>query len=106
MVRCAIPAVCDGLSHLFNEEEHLATVHAVYGSNHLQAEVAGEVTENHSCKHTASLQQNEPNLIHIFTQGYSCCLHNNVLITSYFDSACSLLLYQSSDIIIPPPENC
>ena len=41
MVRCAMPVACDAFSHLFNEEAHIATVHAVYGSHHLQAEVAG-----------------------------------------------------------------
>ena len=71
MMQCAIPVACDGLSHLFNEEEHIATIHAVYGNHHLQREEAA-VSQNASAKHTGHLQQDEPNTVHTYTQNYLC----------------------------------
>ncbi len=44
LLRCAIPVACDALSHVFNEEEHIATIHAMYGYNHLQKEIAADET--------------------------------------------------------------
>ena len=63
MVKCAVPVTCDALSHLFNEEAHIATVHAIYGSHHLQTEVAGAVSDMQGGKHTIA-GQDEPTVVH------------------------------------------
>lgn len=63
LLRCAIPVACDALHHIFNEEEHLATIHAVYGNNHLQKEIAA--TENGCNKNTASIKYEEPVQFHL-----------------------------------------
>ena len=105
MVRCAVPVACDALSHIFNEEAHLATVHAVYGSHHLQAEVAGSVSDTQSSKHT-NAQQDEPTVVHTYTSGYSAVSIGSDLLLTQFPSLsyplCSIsLLYKSE-----PPESC
>lgn len=103
MVRCAIPAMCDELSHLFNEEKHIATIHAVYGSHHLQKEEAA-VSQNNSSKHTSNFQQDEPNPVHTHTQNYSCLSTSiNIRITRYLISQ-SLLPDITLAGITQPPE--
>ena len=36
MLKPLIPVICDAWSHIFAEAEHIATIHAKYGSNHLE----------------------------------------------------------------------
>ena len=105
LMRCALPVACDALSHLFNEEEHLATVHAVYGSHHLAAEVAGTVADNHSCKHAVLLQQDEPNVVHTFTQGYNNIPDCKATKFSFLPIPSSFLFNAFINGIIKPPEN-
>ena len=105
MVRCAMPVACDALSHLFNEEAHIATVHAVYGSHHLQAEVAGAASDTQSSKHTNS-GQDEPTVVHTYTSGYSTVSISSTLLLTQFPShlyplPSVSLLYKSE-----PPESC
>ncbi len=63
LLRCAIPVACDALSHVCNEEEHLATVHAVYGNNHLQKEIASNETSNN--KNATIVKYEEPVQVHL-----------------------------------------
>ncbi len=65
LLRCAIPVACDALSHVFNEEKHLATVHAVYGNNHLEKEVAANETDNN--KTATTVKYEEPVPVHLQT---------------------------------------
>ena len=105
LIRCALPAACDALSHIFNEEQHIATVHAVYGSHHLESQTAGTVDDNHSGKHTASLQQNEPNVVHLFTpyKGYETTVYiTSVLYSSFLPC---FLIKRSGERLTPPPES-
>lgn len=105
MVRCAAPVALDALSHLFNEEAHIATVHAVYGSHHLQTEVAGAVSDTGSGKHT-NAQQDEPTVVHTFTQGYYyISTHINSLSLPFPFLSCSLCS-ESGLGINKPPESC
>ena len=63
LLRCAIPVVCDALSHICNEEEHMATIHAVYGNNHLQKEIASNETSTN--KNATTVKYEEPVPVHI-----------------------------------------
>lgn len=106
MVRCAMPVACDALSHLFNAEAHIATVHAIYGSHHLQAEVAGAVSDTGTSKHTGT-QQDEPTVVHTYTSGYSIVSICNSVSSLQFPfhsvPLCSVsLLYISQ----PPDSSC
>lgn len=40
IIKPVLPVVSDWWQHEFNEAEHLACIHSVYGSHHLQYEVA------------------------------------------------------------------
>ena len=105
MVRCAMPVACDALSHLFNEEAHIATVHAVYGSHHLQTEVAGAVSDDHTSKHT-NTQTYEPTVVHTYTSGYNAISISSSLLLTQFSShsypLCRGSLFYKSE----PPESC
>lgn len=55
MFKPLIPIIKDKISHTFAEAIHIATVHAIYGSNHLQKEVSqasGETNNNHQSVNT------------------------------------------------------
>ncbi len=63
MIKPVIPVVCDTLSHLFSETEHIATVHATYGINHLQKELSNTTNDNNSRQ--ASVNPEELLVVHI-----------------------------------------
>ncbi len=106
MIRCAMPVACDALSHIFNEEEHLAIVHAVYGSHHLQSEISDTVSDNHSAKHSAEQQQNEPTIVHTFTETYRYGFKLNQISSPQCNSYFCFLPKGLPAVISQPPENC
>lgn len=67
MVRPVLPAVVDWYQHEFNEIEHLACVHAQYGSQHLQREVAESAAENGLPKKVSGTAFEDPIPLHIQT---------------------------------------
>lgn len=105
MVRCALPVMCDAFSHIFNEEQHIATVHAIYGSNHLQAEVANTVADNKSSHQLASVQQDNPTVIHTFPQGYNSNFIVGMPFLFHSDFSIYRLSAADADCINPPPEH-
>lgn len=64
MFKPLIPIVNDTLSHIFSEAIHIATVHAIYGSNHLEKELSKN-SENGN--HQTSLATEENVLVHVVT---------------------------------------
>ncbi len=62
-----VPIIQDYLSHTFAEAIHEATVHAIYGSNHLQKELSKESTNNHP----NTLNTEETVLVHVITNELS-----------------------------------
>ncbi len=105
MVKCAAPVACDALSHLFNEEDHIAIVHAVYGSHHLQTEVAMAVDDTQTGKHTGT-QQDEPTVVHTYTSGYSSISICAVSLPATFPVLSYPLCSVSLLYISQPPESC
>ncbi len=65
MVRPVLPIVIDWYQHEFNEIEHLACVHAQYGSQHLQREVAESAAENGQPKKVSCTAFEDPIPFHI-----------------------------------------
>jgi hypothetical protein len=55
-----IPIISDAVSHSFALAIHIATVHARYGTNHLDKEMAGVISHDtknqHSAKHIESFE--------------------------------------------------
>ncbi len=62
MIKPVIPIVCDTLSHLFSESEHIATVHALYGIHHLEKELSNTTNDN---SRQASINPEELLVVHI-----------------------------------------
>lgn len=54
MFKPLIPIIKDKLSHTFAEAIHIATVHAIYGTNHLQKEVDQTTSDATNGKHQNS----------------------------------------------------
>jgi hypothetical protein len=71
MLRPLIPLVKDAWDHAFSETIHIATVHAKYGANHLEKELAAGETGNRAdgkTQNTTRAQQlAEP---HFFTNTF------------------------------------
>lgn len=50
MLKPFAPIVLDRFAHAFAEAEHISTVHAIYGANHLENRLADMASENESGK--------------------------------------------------------
>lgn len=62
MLKPLIPIISDAWSHEFNEIEHVSTVHAKFGSQHLQKDLADERSDN---KDQNSLKSQDQVAFHI-----------------------------------------
>ena len=79
-----IPLIKDGFSHAFAKAIHIATVHALYGANHVDKEIENAIGNNaknhHSAKHAESFE------VHIPSEQNSYCIdekNNNKLFASH-----------------------
>lgn len=64
MFKPLIPLIGDAWSHIFNEAEHVGTVHAIYGKNHLDNSLAKEGAENDRKNHN-TVKSEEPTPVHV-----------------------------------------
>lgn len=69
MFKPLIPVFNDFWSHEFNEIEHISTVHAKYGSHHLQKEVANTNSDNNQ-KGQNSLKAEDQVPFHVSAKEY------------------------------------
>jgi hypothetical protein len=79
MFKPFIPIVKDVISHTFAEAIHIATVHAIYGSNHLQKELA-DTSDNTNNKHQTNTNGEEQVQVHVSASEFLfhfCCLTFN-----------------------------
>ena len=103
MFKPLVPIVSDALSHTFSEAIHIATVHAIYGSNHLENELSTTSTDTNS-KHQNSISTEDQVPVHVSTNEciYDFCCNGTG--KDYF----SLKLYKlKSGFILknfPPPK--
>ena len=106
MFKPLIPIVKDTISHTFAEAIHIATVHAIYGSNHLQKEIAESDGGNTNNKHQNNTNGEEQVQIHIVVKS---CIYNFLPLATvknyFYYKYCNLL----AGYIIkfsPPPKFC
>ncbi len=64
MLKPLIPIISDELSHSFSEAIHISTVHAKYGSHHLEKELAASANDN-AGKNQSQMTPGEQVLVHI-----------------------------------------
>ena len=64
MFRPLIPMVSDTLSHTFSEAIHIATVHTVYGSNHLEKELSTTTPDDTTSRHPCSVDTTDQSWVH------------------------------------------
>ena len=67
MFKPLIPILSDFWDHEFNEIEHISIVHAMYGSHHLQKEVADSGADNNQ-KGQTSLKSDDLVPFHVSTK--------------------------------------
>ena len=62
IIKPVLPVVSDWWQHEFNEASHLACVHNIYGSHHLQHEVeeAGQGKDQSKSQHTLKSEDQVP----------------------------------------------
>lgn len=104
MVKPLIPIVNDWWQHEFNEVEHMSHAHAVYGSHHLQHEIADTGSHNDHCNNQNILKSDDQVPFHIWVTEYK----NDLNITS-FDKQFKVINYlKLSSVFIapqgPPPK--
>ena len=62
-----VPIVSDAISHTFSEAMHIATVHARYGSNHLEKELSNTASDNANSKHQNNINAEDQVPVHVST---------------------------------------
>ena len=71
MFKPLIPIVSDALSHTFSKAIHIATVHAVYGSHHLEKEISNSSSGNANSSHQNTVNTEDPMPVHVSTNEWS-----------------------------------
>lgn len=72
MLKPLIPIISNVWSHEFNEIEHISTIHAKYGSHHLQKELAASGTDNENSKNQGILKSDIQYSFHVLTDAFEC----------------------------------
>jgi hypothetical protein len=75
IVKPVLPIVSDSLSHAFALAKHLATVHAIYGADHLQQEITETSQGQEKSKTQNQLRPDNPVCLHTLTDLFSYCFH-------------------------------
>ena len=103
MFKPLIPVISDALSHTFEDAIHIATVHAVYGDNHVEIELAATSSDNDASKNQNTTKVQDPIPVHVSEEATAYEFALNVADKNYP----SLLLYNLMGILIskdaPPP---
>ena|ERR1017187_6566759 len=104
MFKPLIPIVCDALSHTLCEAIHIATVHAIYGGNHLQKELADTNAENANNKHQNTTNGEDQVNVHLSATEFVFHLYSLTFNKNY--SAANLCQLKNRFIVkySPPPK--
>src|SRR4051812_12394578 len=73
----------DILSHTFAGAIHIATVHAKYGNNHVEVELAQTSSDNDCGKNHDSQKSEEQTSVHIFPGLFDCHFNLNLVINQF-----------------------
>ncbi len=103
MFKPLIPIISDALSHTFAEAIHIATVHAKYGNNHLEKELADTNADNKD-QNTAKSEEAFP--VHVSTDNYDYRFYLNKIDRSYSDLKLNHLPAVFISMPVPPPKIC
>ena len=103
MFKPLIPVISDALSHTFEDAIHIATIHAVYGDNHVEIELANTGSDNDASKNQNTTKAQDPIPVHISEEAAA----NDFTLTEAEKHYHSLLFYNLMGIFIakdaPPP---
>lgn len=77
MVKPLLPILSDACAHEFYEAEHITRYHAIYGSNHLEKELANAGAENNNGKNENNLNVDGQVAFHILTR--ECTFNFSIL---------------------------
>ncbi|HRI21944.1 MAG TPA: hypothetical protein PLA68_13375 [Panacibacter sp.] len=99
-----IPFISDAASHFFDDAIHIATVHAIYGDNHIEKELAASGSAEDNNKNQGTLKVQEPVPVHISEAAYKYDHTLNIVDKHYY----SLQVYDPELVylstIAPPPK--
>ncbi len=96
-----MPLVNDAISHTFDEAMHIATVHAVYGANHLQKELASTGSDTQKDQQSAKEESQIP--VHVFEESCDYLFQPIIDNTAFNSIKEQILLSVSIAIHTPPP---
>lgn len=100
-----IPVISDALSHTFADAIHIATVHAKYGNNHLEVELANEAADDGNNKNPHNINSEESVSVHISVKECAYVFTLNAVNKQFFGRK----LHTLNDIFIskqaPPPKS-
>ncbi len=100
-----IPIAEDSVEHCFAEAYHIATVHAKYGNNHLEKEVADTNDSNNNSNTKNTLKEDDASLIHIgILMAENICRKNISNKISYILTPTSSIQKITLSKIFPPPK--
>ena len=104
MFKPLIPVISDAFSHAFADAIHEATVHAKYGANHVEKEMADDSDANDASKTQNTAKAQDPIPVHVSEEVTAYDFALNEADKHYP----SLLLYNLQAIFIskdaPPPK--
>lgn len=103
MLKPLIPVVEDSLEHCFAEAYHVATVHAKYGNNHLEKEMASTNDDNNNKN---ILKDEDAVPAHITIAGENFCFKIIQPEEVFYSSFNCALITTVLDKHIPPPKFC
>ena len=98
-----IPIICDAVDHTFEDAVHVATVHAKYGANHVELELASYGSDKNNKDHNA-VRTEEMVQSHFAEDEYSINLPATNIYTKYFMSSFLNLSHVFISKQSPPPK--
>lgn len=104
MLKPLIPVISNAMSHGFDEAIHISTIHAKYGSNHLQVELANTTSEDGSSKNQNTVKSEEPLPVHIGAKECKYDFNVRSFNKQYFDFKSHQLLNVYILKHSPPPK--
>jgi hypothetical protein len=103
ILKPVLPIVNDSLSHVFALAKHLATVHAVYGANHVQLEIVETNKPGEKSKTQNPYRAGDSVPLHIFTE--VCCFGlQKGLMTVHLPSLSDSITWIYLPFEAPPPK--
>ncbi|MEP6584561.1 MAG: hypothetical protein ABJA90_09855 [Ginsengibacter sp.] len=83
MLKPLIPIIADAFSHTFSETIHVETIHAKYGINHLEKELAASGNDSSNNKNQNAITSEEQVLIHLASEEMRYKFDLDNIITDY-----------------------